>query len=331
MSIQECVFYIHGVIPDRLGRPHNDEYRLLHNGIHSNIVSSPWPSTFGGAEWGWQPEGSTRESHRALADAQKIYGGKILDKVTDTTDYTLNVARMAVNQMRKIMMFGFGDMFYYVSTSGKWAVRSAVAEQIANHIQSNVPEDNAISLSLIGHSAGSVIAFDLLYYLFITDKKFNSHSWLEELGKVQDEAKKKEDVASLVKNLSYLRNLIKAQKLRLRLLVTLGSPISMLMYRGDSLVELLAAGKVLDPAEYGLESEIPGNNLIKGRPRWVNYWDKDDPISWPVESIMGNTSLVKDDYIDVSDSVAKAHNEYWTSDKIHASIAEHWSQLSPQQ
>ncbi len=320
MNIIEYAFYIHGVVPDRLPGSHEDQYGELHQGISTCIEGAPWPSLIGQAEWGWQKNQTKRTSHRALADAQKVFGDKVLKMVSDAWDFTLRPDRSIVNGMRKTMMYGFGDMFYYVSTDGKWAVRNAVAAQLKQHIEESLPDDCAISLTLLGHSAGSVIAFDLLYYLFMNNDKFEKSLATPESGS-------EPDVNAFRSNLEKLREWNAEGKFRLRMLVTFGSPISMLMFRSHEDVETLASGNCLMPEQYGLSSEIKDNPLKWNAPRWLNLWDKDDPISWPISPIMGNHRLVKDECIDVSDSVVTVHNAYWENLKAHQAIAKYWKEL----
>ena len=59
-------------------------------------------------------------------------------------------------------------MFYYASKDGKKAVRNTVATQIIKAMDQYLSADKAplLSLTILGHSAGSTIAFDLLFYLF---------------------------------------------------------------------------------------------------------------------------------------------------------------------
>ena len=93
------------------------------------------------------------------------------------------------------------------------------------------------------------------------------------------------------------------------------------VFRNDVLVELLASKTPLEPADYGLNSVIDDGELTG--PRWINLWDKDDPIAWPVGPVM-SSPLVEDVYVDVSDSVGAAHNSYWDSKGIHEAIAARW-------
>lgn len=331
MIILEYAFYIHGVMSDLTNKTHEDNYSQLHEGISKFLQNEPWPTLKGGAEWGWQTDDTKRKSHHVLAKAQEVFGGKVLNNLRDDWEFTWNPFRGAVNLMRETMMHGFGDMFYYVSTEGKWAVRNAVAAQLREHIEKSLPEDRAISLTLFGHSAGSVIAFDLLYYLFMKPKDFKKLSWINERGirSKQSSEEDSDEIEKLNDNFEYLHKLIHEEKrFRLRMLVTFGSPISMLMYRSDKLIEILASGDTLTPEQYGLTSEIKNNPLSSNKPRWLNIWDKDDPISWPISPVMGNHDLVKDERINVSSSVVAVHNQYWKNKKIHKLIANHWKALN---
>ena len=71
------------------------------------------------------------------------------------------------------MVYGFSDMFYYVSTDGKAAIRGDT-EQIVQFVEAGQGDPREpISLTMVGHSAGSVIAFDFCYYLFAQeDRRF---------------------------------------------------------------------------------------------------------------------------------------------------------------
>jgi hypothetical protein len=56
--------------------------------------------------------------------------------------------------------------------------------------------------------------------------------------------------------------------------------------------------------------------------RWINSWEKDDPIAWPVEPLMsGAGDVVVDRYVDVSNDPIDA---YWASASVHDLIAAAW-------
>jgi hypothetical protein len=67
---------------------------------------------------------------------------------------------------------------------------------------------------------------------------------------------------------------------------------------------------------------LEGQSDLEGA-RWLNLWDKDDPIAWPTAPLMGSP-LAEDCYVDVSDSVASAHDAYWMSERVHELIANEW-------
>ncbi len=80
----------------------------------------------------------------------------------------------------------------------------------------------------------------------------------------------------------------------------------------------------MPPQDYGFTSQLDGSERISGR-RWLNIWDKDDPIAWPVEALMDTPrgkQYAEDAYVDVSDFVGKAHDRYWRSRKVHEITAE---------
>jgi hypothetical protein len=310
----EIVFYIHGVSNDRKGKSHDSEYQELHDGIEKIIGdTSRWPSVKGGAEWGWNYNEGAIKGHKALTDAQRRFGGKILTLVKESNDLTLYPSRWGNNKIRDVVFYGFGDMFYYVSETGKWSVRLAVAKQLVNHIEQRLEHsikdytnDPPISLTLIGHSAGSVIAIDFIYYLFNDTNK--------EWGK-----------GSLKESLLQLRGLVKLNKLRIRRLITFGSPISLLAFRNDSVVEILEQNDHLNPNDYGFTKNLPNQPALQGA-RWINIWDKDDIISWPAAPLMQaeGENFVEDVYVDVSDNVIAVHNDYWSSKNVHIAIASRW-------
>ncbi len=310
-TVHEIVVYIHGVSTDVKEKSHDENYSNFHNGVRK-LIKSGWPVRYCGVEWGANLESSqTPENHQLLTVAQRNLGGRVMPCVDEASDFTVNPARLAANGFRKLAFYGFGDMFYYVSLDGKLAVRSATARTIVNYIfEKNINADDMISLTIVGHSAGSVIAFDFLFYLF------------SEHRDACDFVHRDQDTKEALKN---LEQRTKDKNLRLRRLITIGSPITFVACRSNAVLEILSGGNQLNPIHYGLNSELQTGKPLVG-PRWINIWDKDDPISWPVEPLMGNPhdKLVKDEYCDVSDRVTKAHNEYWYSSKVHKIVRSYW-------
>lgn len=317
-EVHEIVVYIHGVSQSHFGVPHEEDYRALHDGIADR--NADWPGRFLGVEWGWNYSPGPAEGHEQLTEAQHKFGGRILESLTATRDFTLNPGRFIVDGLRPLLIYGFSDMFYYVSHDGKRSVRGTVADQIRDFVSRVIPAGEPISLTLLGHSAGSVIAFDFAFSLFYERPRDGNrgsdaigHGYLRRGDSGFQSARE-------------LREMARAGKLRIRRLITFGSPISMLACRSSEVVSILADGGRLDPKDYGLDSNVDGGDEIQG-PRWLNLWDRDDPIAWPVEPLMQKTTdppRVEDIYVDVSDSISHSHDSYWRSKRAHKTIAERW-------
>jgi hypothetical protein len=242
------------------------------------------------------------------------------------------------------MMFNFADMFYYVSEDGKNAVRYALARTVVEHLKDdlgvNLDEGNdAVSLTFIAHSAGSVAAFDFLFALFYTPRKVEEFIAPEKVtsgpsqGGPAAATASAPEVQKTMSDLRMLKEMARKGLLRVRRLFTFGSPITPLAFRSDSLLAILArddstnANRV-DGAQYGLtRNNLPGTTVFDelSGPRWVNCWDKDDPIAWPVEPLMKQAGAeVVDVYVDVSDSPTDAHGTYWENQTFMREVARRW-------
>ena len=194
------------------------------------------------------------------------------------------------------------DLFYYVSSDGERGVRNHVFEQIARAVN-QLPHGQDLSLTLFTHSAGTVIAHDFLYHLF-------------------GAAASPLAAVSAQKEVLAVRDLVDAGSLRVRKLFTMGSPITPLVFRADSLLLKVVLGQKIDPAGLGLK---PDPEL--GAPRWVNFWDRDDVISFPLAfnyAAVQNQAVVEDFYADIGDFFPAVHGKYWSSTKVAARMAEVW-------
>ncbi len=301
----ELIFYIHGVTPDRRPTPHTGIYRKLHEGIGS--VREDWPATFAGAEWGWNPGEDPPKEQQLLSQAQNQLGQRVLPAVERARDFSLNPSRLALNQLREITFYGFSDMFYYASGTGKESIRGELAKQVLTQVETlQQKEERPVRLTLMGHSAGCVIALDLLFHLFHpAEAPYTSHCYVDQTGRDESET---------------LRKMSQDGRLQLRRLITLGNPLAAMAFRHSRVVEAFAAGEKLNPVHYGFlpDDALPG-------PRWMNIWDRDDPLAWPVEPLMDTSSgTVQDVYVNVSDWITKAHNAYWDSRAVHKAIGERW-------
>ena len=238
---KEFIVFIHGITPKSECKSHLIEYNELYNGVKKYITSSsPWNDAQKiPTEWGWDFDNKPNPAnHKLLNKAQDLLAKRVIKEVNDTRDFTVNPMRCALKHLREMMLYGFSDMFYYVSTEGKVAIRRSISEQIAREIIPHLKGDGTrVSLTLIGHSAGSVIAIDLSYYLFSRKQYyFVDDNSSDETRKV----------------LAKMKKLAEQKNIRLRRLITIGSPISLLACRKDVVVELLADGKKINPELHGM-------------------------------------------------------------------------------
>jgi hypothetical protein len=341
MNVHEIFVYVHGVTP-RGQKSHHEQYNALHQAFTLEASklnpAKTIPAEFCGVEWGWDPTNGQGKSHQLLDKAEEELGQRALAAASDPSDWTINPMRIAVDKFRGLMMFNFADMFYYASQDGKSALRYAMANSIIEHLQrQNVDLDqDAVSLTLIAHSAGSVIAFDFLFALFYHDRKVEEFidpslvkSGPSEKGPASPTATAAE-VAKTLNDLVRLKNMAETGRLRIRRLFTFGSPVTVLAFRADSLLSILARDEDgsrnnrVDGAQYGLTTNGNFPDPPIG-PRWVNFWDKDDPIAWPVEPLMKQAGVeVQDVYLDVSDSVTNAHESYWEDSAFRRELARRW-------
>ena len=318
-QIHEYLIFIHGV-SDQNNQSHTPTYDELHRGIQAVRGDFPnrslWETTQRcDVEWGWNypPKSDIPQGQRLLAEAQENLAKDVNRQLQSSSDWTLNPLRMVASSVRKLMIQGFSDVAYYASKDGRSSVRAAVTAQILDCIQAPLETGEPISLTFLGHSAGSVIAFDFLFYLFAQDKISEERTFFEE--EACEHERQQFDV---------LRQLARSGKLRVRRLITFGSPISMLTFRNNAVLDVLANDQRLNPSHYGLDQnpEIFGPALAN--PRWINIWDKDDIIAWPIESLMQHSPSVEDMYVDIGDFLSQTHNAYWNNRGVHRKIAKYW-------
>jgi len=199
-----------------------------------------------------------------------------------------------------LLFFGITDVSYYLSADGEQALRSHVFNFIGQEIRRlDKGAKRCFSITIFGHSAGSVIAHDMLFHLF-NDKNYT-----------------RKNEGDTFTEMEKLRQMIDAGRLRIRHLYTFGSPISTLMLWSDSLINKFRADKLLQPEDIGMGE---ANNL--SNPRWVNFWSRYDLASYPVSFNYSNPAgVIKDIEIHSSKLPEKAHLGYWESDEMADHIA----------
>ncbi len=295
----EIPVFVHGITPTDKPGTHHAEYHALYMLIQEELQKIPDKQGFDHppleVEWGWD-SGQAETNDRYLAEAELIVAEQALAAEKRIQDLTINPLRLIRRIVREVFIYGVADMFYYVSKDGEAALREHVFKYLCDEIQ-KIKGDGPgkISVTFITHSGGTIIAHDLLYHLF-------------------REAKESEIAA-----VKPVREMAQTGQLRVRRFYTMGSPITPLIFRADSLIAKIREGKRLNPEHIGLRQQ----DGLADHPRWVNFVDKDDMACYPVAFLYVNESgVIEDKHIDVGDAISLAHGGYWYSRKLARYIAE---------
>jgi hypothetical protein len=309
----EMVVFMHGITPEEVPGSHHNDYLQLFEALKHSLSGYPdKPKLFDTpieVEWGYQGSHSQGEDE-FLAQAELNVLKSAVAEEQNVHDFTIDprsVLRLLRPVVRQLLILAFADMFYYVSKDGEIAIRRHVFTDLAEQIQKAQQQAaGPVSLTFIGHSGGGIILHDLLYHLFRDPAVL---------------AQKEEAGEAEYAGIKTLRGLIAAGKLRLRRFYTMGSPITPLMFRSDTLVEKLRTGAQLDPEDIGLRAADQLSN-----PRWVNLIDKDDMAAYPLEFFYLNPAapaamVVQDQYLDVSDNPMVVHGKYWGAPAVAAAMA----------
>jgi hypothetical protein len=327
---KELLVLLHGISPDREERRHEqEEYGPLYRKILVSLKSYPHKPAFWSEpimlEWGSQLSGSsgpdrflTVAQDKVLTAAERVDQWPRFDPTLDP----LSLLRLGRARLREWLILGVGDLIYYLSRDGEAALRhhifSCLHQAVQNCLQAIAAETGAgaaetgVSLTIVGHSAGGIIMHDLLYQLF---RAPTVH------------ATKAPTSATPLAAIDELRALIhtpdrKDRRLRIRRFYTMGSPITPLMIRSDSLIEKLTKDEQLELEDLGLD---PDPSLAN--PRWVNFVDKDDPAGYALEFFYHNPrdsaggQTIEDRQVDVGDNPISAHGGYWSNRGVADVIA----------
>lgn len=212
-----------------------------------------------------------------------------------------------VTPLRGTIIEGLGDLIYYTSPEGESAIRLTLYEQLFAHLFSRGDKapNEPISFSIVSHSAGAVIAFDLLFGLFAQPKHLGG-------GAHPDHALDRVGGKRVASRLRMFRGLAKRGKVRLNSFVTMGSLLPIFFLRRQRLLDQLAKGGLLQAEAIGL----------KGQGRWLNAWDEDDPAAFPVKGLFRDPeNRIQDLQVDTADLIPAAHSNYWRNADLLRAVA----------
>ncbi len=312
----EIAVFIHGITPSRDPEKNNDPdtlYNTLFKNIQDELEKKGKKKLDSAIKviWNWNPDDApVMYVDQSLAEAERLIGDQINKRelgvrAINWLHFALWKAFYGIG--RDIMLYGLADAMYYVSKDGEATVREHVFRYLSNKILERMKEGDGaskkISLTVLGHSAGSLIAHDFLYHLF------------------SDRTPKPEDVEEIHE----LRRMIghneenpneMPARLRLRRLYTFGSPIAPWFIRANSLLKKVSAKEPLKIADIGLDVSPELTN-----PRWVNFWALTDVAAFPLSFLYDDQEAVKDEYVNVGLWFPGTHGAYWGLPK--AEVAKH--------
>lgn len=310
----EIALFIHGMTPDDY-----PELPLLeYDKIREELVrrwngSDPFTGDSIMPVWNFRPKDNPIRPSSDVETVSRNVNIRMKQMEKEAKGFNWNPIRLLAklvgswSWIKRLYYNGIGDVFYYVSEDGEGEVRREIMEQIVTRLKENDPHGNGrFSMTIFAHSAGSVIAHDMLWHLF-------SH--------------KREKVADSTTEaaLDYIRRTyVKPDNLRIRKLYTAGSPIGPLMIRSRRLLDIMKKeGARLDPADLGLTATY--EDIEAGKPRWINFWDRGDILGAPLADFYDkDRTLVRDEIFPVSLWPGTAHTGYWRNRKVLNIMAENW-------
>lgn len=326
----EIIVFVHGVTTKGKQEPHRKLFLEFCDRINKAFLSSQqankdiWSPTNTNnkifVEWGWDngdPNHTQSDKYLYKAEAN------VASAIWKNRDKGFWLIPMLIPTARDFFMYGVADMFYCVSEQGETTIKEVVLTQVMEGLKSQMSNkpDSQISLTCVGHSAGTVILHDLLFALF-ADKYRNA---IETSSAFKALSSGSLSAASITKYQSYLKELRRMadeKKLRLRKFYTLGSPISPLVFRSNKVIYNFAEKKVdaLTPEWIGI---IPYHDLDDTKPRWVNFWHGIDVISYPLSNLYENSAGKIEDMQSKRwcFNPISAHGAYWDSDDVVQKIA----------
>ncbi len=298
----ELPIFIHGISPDKDPGTGEEEYMELLSRVTDAFRKYPGKN-FSDEKifvtWGVPTQQSrAKGTDQYLAEVER----KIQAQVKEAMGSAYTNPFGLTGHVRDLLFFGTSDLTYYISADGERDLRNHVFTYISKKIQQlDKKNGDYFSLTIFGHSAGSVIAHDLLFHLFTARARRNET----------------EVDADYCEEIDALRAMVEEGRLRIRRLYTFGSPISLLVLRASSLVNKVRAGELFKPRAIGFK-----NDDLLGAPRWVNFWTRHDLISYPVSCLYENEDgLIEDHHISSPISPISAHTAYWTSDEMAEYVA----------
>ena len=318
----EIAVFVHGISPTKKVESSDSYYESLHENIerYYNLLKSPEDKSYPFIDkhriyvnYGANLPNTIKVTSISddLAEAEAIIvdlDHEIWNRTKDNPEsfYRTNV----LAGLREIILYGLSDAVYYLSAEGTREIRGSILNQIYRDLQGRgiidnngkLAEDKKLSFTLFAHSLGTVIMYDILNTIY---------SDFEDLDEIYTEYGSKTIVEGFIR-------LKQAKRIRVRKLYSFGSQMSLMHFRKENSISETINLQWTDV------SKIFGDSEGVADPRWLNFWDKDDILGYPLEFLFqprakSEARIVKDIHIDVDDYLP--HTIYWFNDEMAFEIS----------
>jgi len=215
--------------------------------------------------------------------------------IETVVDTAISVGTSPIKEV--VAMYGFTDVFYYVSVDGEQAVRSTVYHQILSQIDAlrNQPQ---VCLHIYGHSLGITVAHDFLYGLFAPD---HVPGYYIQAATPQD----KDDY-------EYWRGRAQAGTLSLGSFSCTASQLCLMTMRKQSMVDMLAAGQTLDPSVIGVRAD---------KVHWRLFYALIDVLGYPSRKVYGDSAGIEEFEVFNGFNPVTVHNDYGSNATVISEMA----------
>ncbi|MFB2982882.1 acylphosphatase [Microseira sp. BLCC-F43] len=212
--------------------------------------------------------------------------------------------RSLVQPLRQsLLLQGLGDLVYYAGEEGQIAIKLAVYSQVLEFIEKYRPQvekdlrkeaqNIKVRLHLIGYSLGGAIAYDFLQGLFSTKTSIATDVLP---GENQE----------IVERYQFWRQAARLGRIELGSIVSMASPLPILMMRSQQVIDTFALGKTLLADEIGIAKNA--KEII-----WKNFYNFDDLSAFPIRPLFGDNPGIQD---------IEVEGNFGFNEEIHKHVAE---------
>ena len=335
--MRNVLILIHGMVTERDASDHRIGYaELMDNLALFNVRPSDFDAVIG-IEWGHEqitdpprPLAELREDER-LTRAEASLHDRISQEAVKSQpspynhllgslgDGPVSLATRGLTRQVKdaVMLYGITDAIYYASKDGEDAIRSTVYSQALKGMDP-FTDSEGVRLFVIAHSLGVTVAHDFLFGLFAPHHtpdfaQPESDPDATQPGKLDAAAVYRGDKDRYLFWREAAQGGEGRPPLTLGAFITAGGQLGLMTMRKQTLIDRLAAGENLDPADIGVGHD--------GSVRWLNFYDVDDVLGFPSRQLYGDYPTIVDYQVNTG-NLGNAHTHYWTDDLVGSLIAE---------